>query len=45
MANPTAFYETDTGKHRALQARSVVGGMFIPMIADRPTWKSGPDEQ
>jgi hypothetical protein len=35
----TDFYETDTGKHRAFQARSVVGGVFIPMLADEATWK------
>jgi hypothetical protein len=35
----TDFYETDTGKHRSFQARSVVGGIFIPMLADEATWK------
>jgi hypothetical protein len=35
----TDFYETDTGKHRTFQARSVVGGVFIPMLTDAPTWK------
>jgi hypothetical protein len=35
----TDFYETDTGKHRAFQARSVVGGVFIPMLTDQSTWK------
>lgn len=35
----TDFYDTDTGKHRYFQARSVVGGIFIPMITDQATWK------
>lgn len=35
----TDFYETDTGKHREFQARSVVGGVFIKMLADEATWK------
>jgi Domain of unknown function (DUF4965)/Domain of unknown function (DUF5127)/Domain of unknown function (DUF1793)/Domain of unknown function (DUF4964) len=35
----TDFYDTDTGKHRAFQARSVVGGIFIKMLADQATWK------
>jgi hypothetical protein len=35
----TDFYETDSGKHRSFQARSVVGGVFIPMLTDQPTWK------
>jgi hypothetical protein len=35
----TDFYETDTGKHREFQARSVVGGIFIKMLADQATWK------
>ena len=34
----TDFYDTDTGKHRYFQARSVVGGVFIPMLADQTTW-------
>ena len=34
----TDFYDTDTGKHRYFQARSVVGGVFIPMLADQATW-------
>jgi hypothetical protein len=35
----TDFYDTDTGKHRYFQARSVVGGIFIKMLTDEPTWK------
>jgi hypothetical protein len=35
----TDFYDTDTGKHRAFQARSVVGGIFIKMLADQAAWK------
>jgi hypothetical protein len=35
----TDFYETDNGKHRAFQARSVIGGVFIPMITDPQIWK------
>jgi hypothetical protein len=30
----TDFYDTDKGKHRVFQARSVVGGIFIKMLAD-----------
>jgi hypothetical protein len=35
----TDFYETDTGKHRYFQARSVVGGVFIKMLTDEAIWK------
>jgi Domain of unknown function (DUF1793) len=35
----TDFYQTDTGKHVYFQARSVVGGVFIKMLADEATWK------
>ena len=35
----TDFYDTDTGKHRVFQARSVVGGIFIKMLADRAARK------
>jgi hypothetical protein len=35
----TDFYDTDTGKHRSFQARSVVGGVYIKILADEATWK------
>jgi len=35
----TDFYDTDTGKHRYFQARSVIGGVFIKMLADPAAWK------
>jgi hypothetical protein len=35
----TDFYDADTGKHRSFQARSVVGGVYIKILADDPTWK------
>ncbi|HLV87812.1 MAG TPA: DUF4965 domain-containing protein [Candidatus Sulfotelmatobacter sp.] len=35
----TDFYDTDTGKHRYFQARSVIGGVFMPMLADGAAWK------
>lgn len=35
----TDFYDTDTGKHRYFQARSVIGGVFVKILADNPTWK------
>ncbi|MBV9625825.1 MAG: DUF4965 domain-containing protein [Acidobacteria bacterium] len=35
----TDFYETDSGKHDYFQARSVVGGVFIKMLADEGIWK------
>jgi hypothetical protein len=38
------FYAIDTGKHRACQARSVVKGIFIKMLADRAARKSGLDK-
>jgi len=35
----TDWYMTDTGKKRGFQARSVVGGVLIPMLYDRAVWK------
>ena len=35
----TDFYETDSGKHDYFEGRSVVGGVFIKMLADEAIWK------
>jgi hypothetical protein len=35
----TDFYDTDTGKHRYFQARSVIGGVYIKVLTDQSTWK------
>jgi hypothetical protein len=35
----TDWYMTDTGKKRGFQARSVVGGVLIPVLYDRAVWK------
>jgi hypothetical protein len=35
----TDFYDTDTGKHRYFQARSVIGGVYIKVLTDQATWK------
>ena len=34
----TDWYDTISGKMVAFQARSVVGGVYIPMLADGATW-------